>query len=98
MDIRLTPLEAWRDFWKNVKPEIWEHEIMKTPAGKQMKNELIVANRTAEGNVKKRRKDGSVIVLNLGESRINRLLSYYAPGRYEYLPPSGEGAFILHEK
>lgn len=98
MDIRLTPLEAWRDFWQNVKPGLWETDIFKTPAGVQMKNELIVANRTAEGRVKKRRRDGSLIVLNLGAQRIARLLSYYAPGRYEYLPPSDEGAFILHDK
>lgn len=82
MDIKdtpLTPSEAWHDFWENVRPGFWNNSKMT----KELKNELIVADRTVRGLTLRPNKDGKMVVVNLGLRRMKRLLDLYAPGRYE---------------
>ena len=65
---RMTPLEAWEDFYNKFKCE------GNTPG------ELIVAHATAKG--KQKQKNGKP--KHLGPLRIRRLLDKYAPGQYDF--------------
>ncbi len=85
----LTPAEAWADFWTNVRPTFWKWSVMSD----QMRNDLTVANRTAEGKVSRIGKDGVRRVVNLGPRRMERIFAYYAPGRFELV----EGFLVLAE-
>jgi len=68
-DKRLTPLEAWDEFYKEyTKPE-----------GDPFPNEISVANSTRWGH--QRNGDNTK---TLGEKRIKRLLEKYAPGKYQF--------------
>lgn len=85
----LTPEEAWEDFWTNVRPTFWKWGAVSD----RMRNDLIVANRTARGLVSRIGKDGVKRVVSLGPRRMERIFAYYAPGRYE----RAEGFLILEE-
>ena len=65
---RLTPLEAWDQFYKNYKCE------------GPIPNELVVAQATRNGNQKN--KNGKA--KRLGVDRIVRLIKQYAPGEYQF--------------
>jgi len=65
---RLTPLEAWDEFYKNYKCD------------GPIPNELVVAQATHNGN----QKNKSGKAKNLGVARIARLLEKYAPGKYQF--------------
>ena len=69
----LTPSEAWKHFWENVKPTIW------TDLDNKQKNRLITAERDSRG-LRKDNRSGKA--LNLGPDRIEKLLTEFADGHY----------------
>lgn len=69
----LTPLQAWDDFCKNVKPIIWND------LSDKQKNRIINADRDKSGK-RKNHRDGKPLAL--GVKRIERILAEHAPGRY----------------
>lgn len=71
---KITPLEAWHDFWQNEKPKVWADLTTKE------RNGLCQAN--IDAGEKRISKSGKRI--RLGDDRIERFLSRYAPGKYEF--------------
>ena len=80
MEKQLTPLEAFNDFLEWVKYSGTWSQL--TPS---QKNRIITARRDRD------EKRGEAMAL--GNLRIKRLLTEYAPGRYEF-----RESVILHEK
>ena len=75
---RLTPIEAWDDFYENYTNGRKEGVPM----------EIRVAQATSKGNTKQ----PSGTVKTLGANRIKRLLEKYAPGQYAF--HDGEPYFV----